>query len=671
MFFYVVKVQYKSKTPFADFTSEHDPKQIDFSRFSEKSYELFLKNDKQSIVCFKDTVFHFCAGNLLVAAVSNIEDIDNCVKEFLDSIGVEYLSFDYEETVAGVFIPQLGQIERDLRRASILPQMKLDLFTGYNSRNLLDGEGIIKNIYGIEEDKNFAEDICSTSFYEELERIYAPAETVGKSFGHPVHYIITAAGETREEIYKHLLSALYDNKRILSKRYLKTDIENYRKNCYGKVYENMKYGTVIFDLDTQDMIKSGMPFETNDTKEKIADMCELASKYRNTVLTLFILPRDDKALKELIFASALTMYFVEIDLEVLFNEKAKSYLAKIAEENEVIPDKKLFELIEKDEGYNITQLTEKYNIWFGENLRKNIYPQYGQFKISADIATKDTAKGNAYDKLNALIGLDSIKKTIESILNKNKFNKIFKERGISKKPQNMHMVFTGNPGTAKTTVARLFAQIMKDNEILPEGSLREVGRADLVGKYVGQTAPLVKKNFRLAKGGVLFIDEAYSLSEHWDGSYGDEAINTIVQEMENNREDTVVIFAGYPDKMEEFLQRNPGLRSRIAYNVDFPDYNEKELTEIAVSIAKDLNLTIDENGVHKLEEIFKTALKQDDFGNGRFARNIIERAVTNQADRLMRLDYESVTDKMLTTLTADDIENTLQKKAETTKIGFM
>lgn len=123
------------------------------------------------------------------------------------------------------------------------------------------------------------------------------------------------------------------------------------------------------------------------------------------------------------------------------------------------------------------------------------------------------------------------------------------------------MVFTGNPGTAKTTVARLFADILRDNKILPEGALIEAGRSDLVGEYVGQTAPKVKSLFRRAKGNVLFIDEAYSLVDGRRGLYGDEAINTLVQEMENNREDTIVILAGYPDKCSNFLIPIQGLQA--------------------------------------------------------------------------------------------------------------
>ena len=220
----------------------------------------------------------------------------------------------------------------------------------------------------------------------------------------------------------------------------------------------------------------------------------------------------------------------------------------------------------------------------------------------------------------------------------------------------MHMVFTGNPGTAKTSTARLFARIMKENNLLSKGRLIEVGRGDLVGKYVGWTAPIIQKKFKEAEGSVLFIDEAYSLVDGRDGSFGDEAINTIVQEMENHRSDVVVIFAGYPDEMERFLQKNPGLRSRIAFHVPFADYSVDELCDIASLIAQKSGLRLEEQAQEKLETVFAAARKESDFGNGRYARNIIEKAKMAQATRLLAKDYACVGREDIATLCAEDIE---------------
>ena len=235
----------------------------------------------------------------------------------------------------------------------------------------------------------------------------------------------------------------------------------------------------------------------------------------------------------------------------------------------------------------------------------------------------------------------------------------------------MHMVFTGNPGTAKTTVARLFAQIMKDNGVLSEGTLHEVGRADLVGKYVGWTAQMVKDKFKTAKGGVLFIDEAYSLLDDKSGMYGDEAINTIVQEMENNREDMVVIFAGYPNEMENFLSRNPGLRSRIAYHVPFDDYDANELFDITELLAKNKGLSLGKGVKEKLLDMFGQVVNQKDFGNGRYARNVLEKAKMKQASRLVSMNCEEVTRDMVIMLLPEDFEMPSVMKRQERKIGFV
>lgn len=166
------------------------------------------------------------------------------------------------------------------------------------------------------------------------------------------------------------------------------------------------------------------------------------------------------------------------------------------------------------------------------------------------------------------------------------------DRGIQKERASFHMVFTGNPGTAKTTVARLFAEIMKDEKVLPTGNFVEVGRAELVGDHVGATAPLVKRKFKEAQGGVLFIDEAYSLCDSYENGFGDEAINTIVQEMENHRDDVIVIFAGYPEPMQKFLDRNSGMLSRIAFHVKFEDYSIDELCDITKLLLSRKQMTI-------------------------------------------------------------------------------
>ena len=172
-------------------------------------------------------------------------------------------------------------------------------------------------------------------------------------------------------------------------------------------------------------------------------------------------------------------------------------------------------------------------------------------------------------------------------------------------------------------------------------------------------------------GGVLFIDEAYSLVEERGGSFGDEAINTIVQEMENHREDVVVIFAGYPNEMEKFLDRNPGLRSRITFHVPFADYDTDELCDIAQLIGKSKGVTLTESAVERLSGVFEEAKKQPDFGNGRYVRNILELSEMNQAARILGMDPDRISESMLTSIDGQDIEIPQAKQTvKARKIGF-
>lgn len=284
---------------------------------------------------------------------------------------------------------------------------------------------------------------------------------------------------------------------------------------------------------------------------------------------------------------------------------------------------------------------------------------------------RERKPGTAAKELEEMIGLSSVKAVIRKALANYKLNKLCVDRGIPREKATMHMVFTGNPGTAKTTVARLFAEMLKDEKVLPTGSFTEVGRADLVGSFVGSTAPLIKKRFREAKGGVLFIDEAYSLCDGRENGFGDEAINTIVQEMENHRDDVIVIFAGYPEPMENFLERNPGMKSRIAFRVQFEDYSTDELCDITRLMADKKNLTVTDGAIQKLRESYDAARKQDDYGNGRFVRKMLEEAEMNMAVRLLEAGSLDGSSDIITTIEECDIPEAEQKKQSGTRqIGF-
>ena len=261
----------------------------------------------------------------------------------------------------------------------------------------------------------------------------------------------------------------------------------------------------------------------------------------------------------------------------------------------------------------------------------------------------------AIERLEALVGLENIKKSIMAHASLVNLNRRRMELGLFNHMPPMHMVFTGNPGTAKTTVARLFSEIMKDEKVLSTGTFVEVGRADLVGDHVGSTAPIVKKKFKEAQGGVLFIDEAYSLCDSYSNGFGDEAINTLVQEMENHRDDVIVIFAGYPEPMKQFLDRNPGMHSRIAFQVEFDDYDTDELCDITKLMIRNRNMIITDEALDRLRSIYELARKESDYGNGRFVRKMLEEAEMNLAERLSKLDADDITTELLTTIKECDI----------------
>lgn len=256
--------------------------------------------------------------------------------------------------------------------------------------------------------------------------------------------------------------------------------------------------------------------------------------------------------------------------------------------------------------------------------------------LDLDAAYKNSQVGDVLDKLGReLIGLSPVKTRIREIAHLLLIDKLRKSVGLAAEPPPLHMSFTGRPGTGKTTVAMRMAEILHRLGYVRKGQLVVATRDDLVGQYIGHTAPKTKEVLKRAMGGVLFIDEAYYLYKpENERDYGAEAIEILLQVMENQRDDLVVIFAGYKDRMDTFFNSNPGLSSRVANHIDFPDYAAEELQAIAHLMLEKLNYEFTQNAELAFEEYVKLRMTQPQFANARSIRNALDRARLRQATRL-------------------------------------
>ena len=259
-----------------------------------------------------------------------------------------------------------------------------------------------------------------------------------------------------------------------------------------------------------------------------------------------------------------------------------------------------------------------------------------------------------------MVGLKSVKAIVNDLIAYQKVRKLREKHGFFAEKNTMHLAFTGNPGTGKTTVARIIGHIYKQLGLLSNGHFIEVSRTDLIAGYQGQTALKVKKVVEQAKGGVLFIDEAYSITEneHSD-SYGRECLTELTKALEDYRDDLVVIVAGYTEPMKKFFESNPGLKSRFNTFIEFGDFSGNELNAILNSLCKKNNYKLDKTAAEYLEKILQdlSEHKEQQFANGRLVRNIFDDLVMNHARRVVNI--ENATQQQLMEIVAEDIPNAL------------
>lgn len=481
--------------------------------------------------------------------------------------------------------------------------------------------------------------MASDSMISELKRIYSK-ENEKVFYGHPVHYYITAGswGAARDMV-EVLVPALLKNNRLQGKRvtYVNKISPNVnRYDNFRNIFSSSGGLPVVVDLSGETSIGN---YATGYQKNA-EQIGKFLGEYGKDTLFIFVevvgkvIYRDENLGAILGNGDIVKIEegFGDYDeaLNYLNDLVDKSNFAKYREKDmaKYLPDKLTF---------GVSDVFEAYDKWYGRGLKTHIYKAYKKFE-SVKIAKKKV-EAKPYQKLHEMIGLNDIKNVIDQVVAYEKLQLTRKEVGIDEVKSARHMLFYGEPGTAKTTVARLMGQILKEENVLDVGHVVECGRQDLVGKYVGWTARIVEEKFQEARGGILFIDEAYSLTEG-DNIFGPEAVNTIVQLMENYRDEVIVVLAGYPERMERFIQANEGLRSRIAFQLNFPNYNSEELVDIMDLMLKERHLVMSDDAKEKCKEVFKHVMSVPNFGNGRFVRNYIEQIELKQAMRLTKENKE-------------------------------
>ena len=354
----------------------------------------------------------------------------------------------------------------------------------------------------------------------------------------------------------------------------------------------------------------------------------MVNKYRNTLL---------KAASQLDKAANSTGQLITLTSEIVENNSRTAI-------------KDVFQLLTvyaKSNDRNLLQLSSDFNdclLKFYGYIKMQDFFGNG---INYSKIDKEYSLSELVVQLNDLVGLQNVKSKIADLISYHKIQQLRKNNNLATPQSTLHIAFTGNPGTGKTTVARIIGRMYKQLGLLSEGQFIEVSRTDLIAGYQGQTALKVKKVIEQAKGGVLFIDEAYSITEneHTD-SYGKECLTELTKALEDYRDDLVVIVAGYIEPMQKFFNSNPGLKSRFNTFIEFDDYSNAELYQILFNLFQNSDYVLSQNAVDKIKNVIikSTDSKTNQFANGRFVRNIYEELIMKHARRVSKMDNPSVED---------------------------
>lgn len=566
--------------------------------------------------------------------LNKVNTLDMLAYELVLKLNLNMFIAEKQELSVQHFFQELNKSEEN-RYIESSRDVKEQLYLNF-SRGLWFKERkfYLKNFSKEEMLKNCEKLVVDNELKREIERIYQNSQD--NSFGVPVQYIISVSNdEERSKVVEILLNSLKSNNRTIRGFYSVIDLM-YKNSAISpseieKLFSISAGGAMVINGHFKILEDDVFSEEQMITEQFAEQICKRACEVTSIICC------KHKS-QEMVFKEYLRDFLlVEINDATIKNIEAKEFLKDYANKLDIEKIDGLLDMVDENIAYNTNDLIKIFSKWRKDYVKNIQYPQYANLSKQEQIV-ENSKKESAINLLNEMVGLDGVKQTIENYLNYAKLQKACLANGAIVKNTCKHMCFVGNPGTAKTTVARYVAQVMKENGILKNGNIIEVSRGDIVSRYVGGTAPNVQELFKKAMGNVLFIDEAYSLCDGKEGMYGDEAINAIVQEMENRREDVIVIFAGYKNEMEKFLNKNSGLKSRIASIIEFPDYTEEELLSIADIQANKMDIDISQCK-EVIKEIITIGKKQDtNFGNGRFVRNILENARMKQASRLVKED---------------------------------
>lgn len=617
--------------------------------------------------------------NAVIAYSSKDASLEYCfdfIKETLEkNYSVRNISFSEYKEISAKRLDFLGDKADENGYIRRWHFERSNLGIDYFSNNHFKVEEYMeeKDYPTLEDAKKAGDDIMAdATLTEELERIYSD-QNEKKYYGNPVHYKICASGtKAAMDIVDLMVPALIANKRLCGRRILK--IHNIGEGCFDEadfehMFRSAQGNTVVIEMCGTNEDHGNYA----NAYQQVVDYIDyIIDKYHLNTLCFFVEIKDKSGFTDSLISKVTeNIQIIKINEGYGDKKQAKTYLTNLAQKESFdISEEELEKAIGNKKMFSVEEIYHIYEKWFKDGLRTHIYKAYKDYGFCCE-ALKDRSSA-PYDELQQMVGLTEIKQVVDEIIDAGKVRKIRTNMGLNAQKSSLHMVFTGNPGSAKTTVARLIAQILRKEDIVDGGKFVECGRADLIAKYVGWTAKNVRSKFREARGGILFIDEAYSLVDD-SHSFADEAINTIVQEMENHREDVIVIFAGYPDKMKDFLEKNEGLRSRIAFHLDFPDYTPDEMVDILKLMAEQHGYKLEKAAFSKCHDIFENACREDDFGNGRFVRNLLEQAEMAQAHRIAsKTRGNKISKKALVTLSPDDFDVNISKKVKSARIpiGF-